>query len=149
MEQVFEDSVVDNECPKAHPVKRTDQLVTRVTHYFMKMLILLPSWLFWQYKTKLTTNKEKPLTKRTSEGYSRHIFLMHFFRRIELNLLTEQRSDDQGVQDNNNSKEKNNNITLRKMILKHSLKFTEPLIVHLGIQRCIKVRMICVITINA
>ena len=33
--------------------------------------------------------------------------------------------------------------------LKHSLKFTEPLIVHLGIQRCIKVRMICVITVNA
>ena len=112
MEQVFEDSVVDNECPKAHPVKRTDQLVTRVTHYenvhFASILIILT--------TKLTTNKEKPLAKRTSEGYSRHIFLMHFFRRIELNLLTEQRSDDQGVQDNNNSKEKNN-ITLRKTIL--------------------------------
>lgn len=119
---------------------KSDTLFHENVH-FASILIILT--------TKLTTNKEKPLAKRTSEGYSRHIFLMHFFRRIELNLLTEQRSDDQGVQDNNNSKEKNNDITLRKMILKHSLKFTEPLIVHLGFQRCIKVRMICVITINA
>ena len=66
---------------------KSDTLFHENAH-FASILIILT--------TKLTTNEEKPLVKRTSEGYSRHIFLMHFFRRIELNLLPEQRSDDQG-----------------------------------------------------
>ena len=66
---------------------KRDPLFHKNVH-FASILIILT--------TKLTTNKEKPLAKRTSKGYSRHIFLMHFYRRIELNLLTEQRSDDQG-----------------------------------------------------